>query len=105
MRTLSSRLIVFVVASVAAVAVLLTSFSYLRMRDQVLTDLDRQVDQTATLQAAKIGTWLESKRRLIDTAAKAAATETEALRPMLLRTKLAGDFSFCNLHNPADDKG
>ena len=100
MRTLSSRLIVFVVASVAAVAVLLTSFSYLRMRDQVLTDLDRQVDQTATLQAAKIGTWLESKRRLIDTAAKAAATETEALRPMLLRTKLAGDFSFCYMGFP-----
>ncbi|MCW5620997.1 MAG: HAMP domain-containing protein, partial [Burkholderiales bacterium] len=100
MRTLSSRLIAFVVVSVATVALLLTAFTYTRMRDQVLTALDREVDQATTLLAAKIDTWLESKRRLIDTAAKAIATDTEGLRPILLRTKLAGDFTYCYMGFP-----
>ncbi|MCC7549294.1 MAG: methyl-accepting chemotaxis protein [Burkholderiales bacterium] len=100
MRTLSSRLIGFVVVSVAGVALLLTAFSYTRMRDQVLSALDREVDQVAALQAARIAAWLDSKRRLIDTAAKAAASEDEALRAMLLRTRLAGDFSYSYMGFP-----
>jgi len=100
MRTLSSRLIALVVVFVATVALVLIAFSYTRMRAEVLSALDREVDQAATLHAAKIGTWLESKRRLIGAAAVAAASETESLRPMLLRTKLAGDFSYCYMGFP-----
>ncbi len=100
MRTLSSRLIALVVVSVATVALVLTAFCYTRMRAEVLSALDREVDQAATLHAAKIGIWLESKRRLIDAAAVAAASDAEALRPMLLRTKLAGGFTYCYMGFP-----
>ncbi len=98
MRSLSTRLVLFLVAAIATVALLLTAFSYHRMRSEVLAGLDREVEQAATQQGAKIGTWLASKRRLVEVAA-AAGLESD-VRPILLRTKLAGDFSFCYMGFP-----
>lgn len=98
MRSLSTRLVLFLVAAIATVALLLSAFSYHRMRSELLNGLDREVEQAATQQGAKIGTWLASKRRLVEVAASAGLDAD--VRPVLLRTKLAGDFSFCYMGFP-----
>jgi methyl-accepting chemotaxis protein len=98
MRSLSTKLVVFLVGSIAVIALLLTAFSYYKMREEVLAGLDREVDLAANLHSAKIGTWLATKRQLV-AAAVDGGLEAD-VRPMLERIKLAGGFSLCYVGYP-----
>jgi methyl-accepting chemotaxis protein len=89
-KSLNSKLAVFVTVILAVSAMLLTGIAYFRMRAESLEQLQREVKAVADRQASLIGEWLGAKRRII--AATAPVGLESDPRPSLMRAKIAGEF-------------
>ena len=90
MKSLNTKLAVFVTVVLAVSAMLLTGIAYFRMRAESLEQLQREVRAVSGRQASLIGEWLGAKRRIIEATAP-AGLESDP-RPSLMRAKIAGEF-------------
>jgi methyl-accepting chemotaxis protein len=91
MKSLSTRLTIFLAVILAASGILLTTFAYLNMRHEVLAQLEREVNAVGEQQNYTISGWIAAKRRVI-TATLPALFEAD-VRPILQRAAIAGDFT------------
>ena len=91
MKSLSTRLTIFLAATLAVSALLLTSLTYLSMRQNVLETLEREVGAATDQQKSSVAAWLASKRRIIE-ATLPAAFEPD-LKAKLQRAAASGAFT------------
>lgn len=91
MKSLSTRLTVFLAVILAVSGMLLTTFAYLNMRSEMLAELAREVDAVGEQQNYTISGWLAAKRRVI--AATVPAVFEADVRPILKRAAVAGGFT------------
>jgi methyl-accepting chemotaxis protein len=90
MKSLTTKLAVFVGLMLAASAAVISALSFFHLRSGALSGLNHEVTVEADQQSALIGEWLGAKKRIIDANAR-IGLEADP-RAALWRVKQAGNF-------------
>lgn len=101
MKSLRTKLIIFVAAALALSAALLSTLAYLSMRQEVLAGVDRQVSEITQQRGEFIAGWLEAKRNAIRGVSESIPMiGSDHWRTQLQQAKTAAGFSYCYMGTP-----
>ena len=89
MRTLRSKLLVFVLAMLVAISLLFCGVVYWKMKDALLSSVRDQVTQTASSKVSFITEWVSSHQSIVGSSLQ-RFTDGGDLKPILDQSQEAG---------------